>query len=337
MTRKLTYNKKIVFLSALTGALAIIYILTFVLDPENRRAQAFAWLDSSFIDMADRIEIYGINGNTELVRRNNAWFYSTGSTEYPVKQGRVEDLFAALSRKEPYPLRATSQEARQRLGLTEDSASRIIVRGGAGLPLLDLLIGRAAAVGSEIYLRRGGWNEIYSGEDRFTLFTDSNPVSWYDLRLFSGAGSARSSYTVDSVQQADIKPSGSAAYVLRRRGAGWIIQGDESAVLDTTKIDAWLRSVLEVEGVDFANAIYGDGIFADGNPADGNLANDGFELVDGGVTLRFGDGTSRSIQLGRVNARNNLGARITDSPYTYVIEERLLNLLLRESSYFLRE
>ena len=316
MTHKPTYNKKIVFLSALVAALAIVYILTFVLDPDNSRSSAFAWLDSSSSDMADRIEIYGVNGNTELVRKNDAWFFTNDTMEYRAKQGRVEDLFAALSRKELYPQRAASQEARQRLGLTEDSASRIIVRGGAGLPLLDLLVGRATALGSEIYLRRGGRNEIYSGEDRFTFFTDSNPVSWCDLKLFSGSESGIVPYSIGSVQQADIKPSGGEAFALRRTGAGWVIQGNENAV-DTTKADAWLRSVLEAEGEDFAG--------------------DDFELVDGGVTLWFGDGTSRDIQFGRVNALSGLGARITDSPYTYVIGNLTFNNFLRESSYFMRE
>jgi hypothetical protein len=327
MTKKLTYNRKIVFLSALVAALAIIYILTFVFDPANRRSAAFAWLDSSYFDMADRIEIYGINGNIELVRRNNVWSFSAGEADYPVKQGRVEDLFAALSRKDIYPLRAASQEARQRLGLTEDSASRIIIRGGAGLPLLDLMIGRAAAVGSEIYLRRGGWNEIYSGEDRFTFFTDSGPVTWYDLRLFPASENGRPLYIIDDVQQADIRSSGNEVFVLRRMGAGWIIVGNESAVLENTRVDAWLRSVLEAEGEDFAGA----------NPGGANLGGDDFEFINGGITLWFGDGTSRAIQPGLIIAQNKLGARISGSPYTFIIGERTFNNLFRESAYFIRE
>ncbi|MDR1803075.1 MAG: DUF4340 domain-containing protein [Treponema sp.] len=317
MTKKIVYNKKIVILSALVAALAIIYVLTFVLDPANRRGTAFAWLDPSSFDMADRIEIYGINGNTELVRRNNVWFFSAATAEYPVKQGRVEDLFAALSRKEPYPQRASSQEARERLGLTEDSASRIIIRGGAGLPLLDLLIGRAAAVGSEIYLRRGSWNEIYSGEDRFTVFTDSSPISWCDLRLFLNDESGLAPYTIDAVQQADVKPLDGDAYVLRRRGAGWIIQGDEGAVLDTTKVDGWLRAVLEAEGDTFSG---GDISFAEAS-----------------VTLWLGDGTSRTIQVSGPDADNSRKAAVSGSPYVYLLAEWNFNRLFRESSYFLRE
>jgi hypothetical protein len=319
MTNKTSYNKKIVFLSALVAALTIIYVLTFVLDPGNSRSAAFAWLDSSNFDMADRIEIYGVNGNTELVRRNNAWFFSatTTGTEYPVKQGRVEDLFTALSRKDVYPLRATSREARERLGLTEDSASRIIVHGGAGLPLLDLLIGRAAAVGSEIYLRRGGWNEIYSGEDRFTLFTDFDPVSWCDLRLFSGVESGIVPYTIDFVQQADVNLSSGDAYVLRRSGAGWIIQGDEEAVLDTTRVDAWLRTVLEAECDTFS---------------EGEIS-----FVEASVTLWFGDGTSRTIQVSNPDTDNYRKATVSLSPYVYLLAEWNFNRLFRESSYFIRD
>jgi len=317
MTNKFAYNKKIVFLSALVAALAIVYILTFVLDPGNSRSAAFSWLDSSNFDMADRIEIYGVNGNTELVRKNNAWFFSTGTVELPAKQGRVEDLFAALSRKDVYPLRASSQEARQRLGLTEDSASRIIVRGGAGLPLLDLLIGRAAAVGSEIYLRRGGWNEIYSGEDRFTVFTDSSPISWCDLRLFSNVGGGLAPYTIEAVQQADIELSGGEGFTLRRREATWIIPGDEGAVLDTTRVDGWLRSVLEAEGDTFG---------------EGDIS-----FVEASVTLWLGDGTSRTIEVSIPDGDNYRKATVSGSPYVYLLAEWNFNRLFRESSYFLRE
>jgi hypothetical protein len=317
MTNKFSYNKKIVLLSAVAAALAIVYILTFVLDPDNRRPAAFSWFESSNLDMADRVEIYGVNGNTELVRRNNTWFYSTGTGEFPAKQGRVEDLFAALSRKDIYPLRASSQEARERLGLTENSASRIMVRGGAGLPLLDLLIGRATAVGSEIYLRRGGWNEIYSGEDRFTIFTDANPISWCDLRLFSVSESDIMPYTIEAVQQADIELSDGTAYTVRRRGAGWILPGDESAVLDTTVVDAWLRTVLEAEGDSFG---------------DGEIG-----FVEASITLRFGDGSSRTIQASISDADNYRKMTVSLSPYIYLLAERNFNRLFRESSYFLRE
>ena len=39
------YKKKVMILSALVVVLVAVYILSFVLDSENRRDAAFAWLD----------------------------------------------------------------------------------------------------------------------------------------------------------------------------------------------------------------------------------------------------------------------------------------------------
>jgi len=348
----MTYRKKIVVLSALVAALAITYILTFVLDPAAARAAAFAWLDASAQDMADRVEIYGYNGYTELSRRNNVWFASTADGDYPVKQGRVDDLFAALSRKAAYSQTASSTEAAERLSLTENSASRITVRGGAGLPLLDLMIGRAAALGSEIYMRRAASSEIYSGEDRFTYFTDATPASWYDLRLLASLGPDN----IEAVQQADLilpatnissgnftgvntiddnqsgdnqsdddqsgdNTSGEITwgeiFTLRRRGGTWIIVGNENTMLEPTRVDAWLRSVLEAEADGFAPA--------------------GGVDVDASITLRLGDGTSRTIQAGPPGANGERSVRVAGSPYTYALGEWNFSRLWRESAYFIRD
>ncbi len=147
----MTYKKKAVVLSVIVAVLALIYILTFVFDPENRSSAAFAWLDPSLLVMADGIEISGTENRIVLRRRNNVWFVADGTGEFPAKQDRVADLFALLTRKGNYPVRASSSEGIERLGLKEESASRITVRGGVGLPLLDLLIGSANALGTEVY------------------------------------------------------------------------------------------------------------------------------------------------------------------------------------------
>jgi len=182
-----TYKKKVLLLSAIVAVLALIYILTFVFDSESLSGAAFAWLDPSLSVMADGIEISGPESRTVLRRRIGAWFVSGDSGEFPAKQERVDDLFDLLGRKANYPVRSSSQEGIERLGLTEESASRIVVRGGAGLPLLDLLIGSADALGREIYLRRAPWNQVYSAEDKFSYFINLRANSWYDLRLFGEA------------------------------------------------------------------------------------------------------------------------------------------------------
>jgi len=324
------FKKKAAILSALIFILALVYILSFVFDPQRQTGKAFAWLEREFLDLADRIEIYesGNAGNKiVLYRKNNFWVVPSAAMDYPAKQGRVEDLLAALSQKGIYLHRAASTQARERLGLGEGIASRIVVRGGAGLPLLDLLIGTGDALGQGVYLRRAGKNEIYSGEDNFTFYTGSDVGFWFDLRLFpadtvplrgSNQGRLTNTLTVDSVQQADVTLPGNDAlpFILRRSGSGWIIPGNENAVIDSTRVEGWLRSVLEAEGDNFTDEVP--------------------ESVEGSITLWFGNGTRSAIQIGLQDEDKRRSAVVSESEFVYVLSEWIINRLFRDSLYFLK-
>ncbi|MCL2319764.1 MAG: DUF4340 domain-containing protein [Treponema sp.] len=252
----------------------------------------------------------------------------------------MDDLLAVLSRRDLYPLRSVSQEGRDRLGFAEGKSSRIVIRGGAGLPLLDLLIGTGDVLGRDVYLKRADQDEIYSGEDRFTIFTDSKPNAWYDLRLFpadnqsapgrggAAAPAASGAYSINAgqVQEAEISlprsngeggaPAPQGTFVLRRDSRGWIIPGNEGAALDTTKVESWLRAVLEAEGEDFSSEA----------PA----------AVDGHITLRLGDGTVRTIQAGPADSDKRRNITVSGSKLVYVFSEWPFSRLFREQTYFLK-
>lgn len=313
----MTFRKKAAFLSALVAVLALANILTVILDPVKRRHDSFAWLDPSLIVMADRIELYGSSGVTILERRNNKWVCQGENAEYPVKQARVGDLLSALSRKGAYSRRAASAEARRALALDEGHSSRVIVRGGAGLPLLDLLIGTADALGREVYLRKSAQNDIYSGEDFFTLYTESKSVSWYDLRLFP---LETGFLTTDTVQQAEISllfgniSDEKQSFILRREKSGWIIPGEEQAALDSLRLESWLRSVLEAEGDDFSG--------------------ENVEQYEASITLRFGDGAVRYIRAGAADDEKRRGVLVSGSALVYLLSERTLDRIFRDKAYF---
>jgi len=305
-SNNMVYKKKAAILSAIVAVLALIYIMTFIFDPENKSSAAFAWLDPSLLVMADAIEISGYENRIVLRRRNNVWLIADGTGEFPAKQERVADLFALLTRKNNYPVRASSSEGIERLGLREGSASRITVRGGVGLPLLDLLIGSANALGTEVYLRRAGWNQIYSAEDDYSFFTELNARFWYDLRLFTPA-------SVDSIQQVEISfPA--EAYILRRSGRGWIIPGKESIALDAVRVESTLRHLLEAE--------------ADGYGVDAP------ETIEASVTVQFGNGSTKTLRAGPSTEQGSRYAAVSGSPYFYILTERTFNNLFRESSFF---
>ena len=303
-----TSKRKIAVLSALVAVLAVIYILILVLDSISVRSDAFAWLERHLIVMADGIDISGPQGEISLSRKNNAWVFAAGPGEFPVKQSRVDDLFAVLSGRNIYPLRAASIEARQSLGLTEDNASRIRIRGGAGLPLLDLLVGGDDVMGREVYLRRAGTNQIYSGEDQFTSFINSRPSFWYDLRLFNAVN-------IDAVQQAEIAPPAGTAFFLRRSGGGWIIPGNDSQV-DTLRVESWLRSVVEAEGGDFStNPLY---------------------EIEGSITLWLADGTMKKLTAGPADEEGNRSAMVSGSSFVYYFPNRAISRLFIGAQYFIK-
>ena len=306
----MTYKIKVAFLSALVVILALIYILILVFDRDYRRSDVFAWLDPGLIVMADRIEITGTAGRIALNRRNNNWFFDAGNIELPVRQSRVDDLFTLLSGRAVYPVRAASPAAIDRLGLAEGTAHRILVRGGAGLPLLDLLIGGEDVLGREVYLRMSGRNQIHSGEGDFTFFTNLSPIAWYDLRLFQP-------FNVEVVQQADLNLPGGEAFSLRRSGAGWVILG-ENVSIEPLRVEAWLRAVIEMQGDDF--------VF-DAPP----------ENIDGSITLRLGDGSTRVLEVGRIYEEERWLATVGGTSLVYSLSDWNFNRIFRDSAHFVRD
>ena len=327
----MTYKKKASILAAVVAALALANIFTFVFVPGASRSNSFAWLDTTFLASADRIELYGRdaisaegnNNGTPIVlsRKNNRWVFQGDKAELPVKQARVEDLFASISRKAVYPKRAVSVEARKALVLEEGRSSRIVIHGGAGLPLLDLMIGTADALSREVYLRKAGQNDIYSGEDLFTVYTESNPVYWYDLRLFPADDRAPTELlSVEAVQQAEIsifseETAEKSQFTLQRERSGWVILHDENTAVDSQRADAWLRSVLEAEADDFGTE----------TP----------ELIDRSITLHFGNGKTSIIQAGQIDMENT-GALVSDSDHGFVFSNRTASRLFREKLHFLK-
>ena len=304
----MNYKKKVTILSALLVVLALTYIIILFFDSDRRGESPFAWLEASQFVMADRIEVSGMNGQVVLRRINDTWFLSEGSVDYPARQSSVEDLISSLSRKEIYPIRALSSEARERLGLDGNNSSRIRVSGGAGLPLLDLLIGNTDALGREVYLKSADSNEIHSAEDRFTFFTEANSDFWMDRRLFSTA-------SITDVQQIEVSLPEGEPYVLRRGGAGWILHGSSNEV-DVTRVDSWLRGILEAEAESFTLE----------SP----------ETIEVTIVLYMGDGQTKAMLAGPLDEMNMRQVLVSDSSFIYLLSEWTQNRLFRESSFFLR-
>jgi len=272
------YRTKVIVLSCAAAALALAYALGVAFDPARRgaRADAYAWLDPRDADRIYSIAISAAGGADPVVllrAPGGGWVVAgEGGARYPARQARVGDFVAELSRRAPFPVRATSAAAHERLSLGEADAARVTAAGAAGPPLLDLLIGRQS--GRNAYMRRAGRGEVRSGEDRFSHYVQAGRGSWYNLMFFPENDGGL--FSIQDVARVSAYPPGGAApMVFTRSGRAWAA-GFEIAALNSLRVDAFVRDIMLSSGESFASG-------------------EGAAFGDSRLALEFADGTSAEI------------------------------------------
>jgi len=323
----MTYKKKFTILSGIIAALAVIYILTIIFDPERRgsRSAAYSWLDSRQTDKISGIIITKADETITLARNGGKWFVSYNGKDYPARTTRVEDLIAALTKRAPYPVRSSSASTHERLSLTEGQAVRITVAAGAGLPLLNLLIGQPDMTGQNVYLRKQEQNEVRSGEDIFTSYTNPSLISWYNLRLFPETESG--GMDAANVQRLTVYPSADSGrqdgngdvtpQIFTRSGKAWTFNF-ELANPDMGKVESYIRDILAVSGDDFDDSITSsDSVFNNSR-----------------IVMELGDGSIRTIRLGPPDKNDGRLAVVSGSDWVYVIPGWICQRLFVDAEYF---
>jgi hypothetical protein len=312
----MSYKRKLYLLSGLTAALALIYILSLVFDPDRTGARraAHTWLDPKNLDRVDGIVISGGAGeDLELRRRGGPWMVVRGENEYPARELRVDDFLRVLSSRGEWPVRSASSASHRSFGLEEGTARRVRVLGGPGLPLLDILVGRGDSTGREVFVRRTGADEVRSGEDRLTVYLGDRVNSWYNLRLFPESESG----TLDAgnVQRLSLYAEGEER-TWSRGGGEWIIGGMELARPDRNRVETYIRGILNTEAEDFA---------AQGeSPGTG-----GARLV-----LELDDGSLRTLLTGAADESGKRLASVSGSSYVYVLSGWASERIFREAAWF---
>jgi len=302
------YKKKLNVLLGIIAALAVIYILTIIFDPERRgtRSAAYSWLDPAETGKISGIIIANSGDSINLARNGGKWFVSHDGKDYPAKAVRVEDFIAALAKRAPYPLRSSSASFHERLSLTDDQSTRVIVAAGAGLPLLNLLIGQSDLTGQNVYLRKQGQNEVRSGEDIFSVYTKSEVTAWYNLRLFpeSEGGKLDASH----VQRLTVYPPSAddggevPVRIFTRKGRGWTFNF-ELANPDIKKVDNYIHDIINISGDDFAASVA---------PSDSLFNNSR-------IVLELGNGSASTIRLGPPDEDGKCYAAVSGSDWVYSI------------------
>ncbi|HCC37347.1 MAG TPA: hypothetical protein DEQ14_06870 [Treponema sp.] len=320
----MTYKRKFAILSAITAALAIAYILGVVFEPERRseRNAAFSWLEPRIVPRIDTITITKGETALTLLLQGGRWYVSQNEKKYPAKQLRAADFVGLFTRRAPYPVLSTSASSHERLGLDEAFATRITFSGGEDSPVLDILIGQPDVTGRNVYMRKYGQNEVYSGENVFTAYTSGELSSWYNLRLIPETEDGR--LDIDQIQRLTVysdSSDASAAQVFTRNGREWTVSGMEIPELDMSAIDAYARGVLTAEGSEFNDTI----------------SVDAPELNESRILIELGNGEIKSIRFSAPDENDNRLAAVSGSDLVYSIPMWVSARLFYENDHFKKQ
>jgi len=302
----MVYKKKVIVLSCVIASLVLVYIGAVVFDPARRgaRADVYTWLDPRDIDRISGITITLPDSDTVILTRNGRhWFVSRNGRNYPARHTRVNDFITELTRRAPYPMRATSAAAHTRLSLTEPEAARVTVSGIIGPPLLDLLIGQNDLSGRNVYMRRAGRNEVRAGEDRFSVYVWAAANSWYNLLLFPESEDGIPG--VQDVMRLTVYPPANEAgettpMVFTRVARAWEVNFETEA-LNQIRVDTFVRDILMSAGESFADPMIG-AVFGDSR-----------------LVLEFEGGNTTTISFTEPDQNNRRQASVSSTNFVYEI------------------
>lgn len=321
----MTFRKKLISLSAVAGALFLLYVLSFVFSGENRARRGALWtpLDASAAKNAAAVELRRQEAAVRLENQNGSWKVLRDEAAYPARAKRVESLFEALTKSGAYPVRSSSEGSYEKFGVTDQAAAgKIIVRDGGGV-IAELYFGDTDSTGKEIYIRAGSGGPVRSGDDAFSGFFNGTEKDWFDLRLFpdhDGAG-----LNADSVQRIVVQPlpgdEGPAApYTLVRGEKSWKFEDDGGEALSATVL-SFINYLLDASGDDFISEKELLGV-----PFSGELGSVVLERGEGSAGSRYGERIN--IILGP-KAGEKQPARVSGSDAAFALGDWTVEQLFR--------
>jgi len=314
----MTYKNKIISLSGVIAALAIVYVLSIIFDPQARgaRSDLYSWLEPGQNNRISGITITREGETVNISQNGGKWFVSRNGKDFPARRVRVEDFLSALSKKAPYPVRSSNASSHERLSLTPDNAVQITVSAGAGPPLLALLIGQTDITGQNVYLRKQGQNEVRSGEDKFSVYTDSMLSSWFNLRLFPENEEGK--LDAKDIQRLIVyPPENGQSQIFTRSNKEWTFNFN-IANPDFNRVDSYIRDILIVSGDDFVDDV---------SPSD-PMFN------DSRVIMELGNGSTKTLRLGPAIDNGGRYASVSGSDYVYSLPAWAVRRIFVDNDYF---
>ncbi len=168
-----------------------------------------------------------------LERQDEVWRVEQAGG-YPADKTKVDKLLDDLEQAKVRRAVVTSSRYHETLKVTEKENERRVRVWEAGKddPAIDLVLGSSPNYGVN-HVRRIGENPVYEvrGLSPWSMQADSG--AWIDKQLLD--------IEADDVTELTLRNE-HGEIVLGRREDGWVVLGDESAAVDSSKIDSFVRS-----------------------------------------------------------------------------------------------
>lgn len=311
------YNRAVTIRIVVLILLVVLYFLQIMYEEVQRNSDAkiFSWLARDEAERSTLLYIENYNKEQILLQRNNnVWYLRKGQELFPAKQAVVLDLLGILSSRSVYSSAADSEAAAERLGLDEETASRIIVYGKQNeAPLLDLCVGINDHSANRVYVRRANSSHIYQTADVYTSFLTSGENIYLDLSLFP---SDSASFDADDVQRVLIEHRRKDGFALQRSsGNEWFFHDAVYQKLDQTAVRSYIG---------FLSRLEADAIASDATSFDYDMR----------ITLELGDLSTRSlfVSFDRINGLYPIWTK--DSDTIFLMNESGLERLAVNRSFF---
>ena len=311
----MTYKNRFIFLVSLIAVLALVYIanIIFTSNLTGSGSSAYAWLDSKSAPKISRISVNSGEQDYELVRKNNNWFVSYNGHEYPARQARIDDLLSSLTKRAEYPVRTSSVSAHERFGVGDDAPGAVL--HGDFSVILGLFLGNDDVLKNESYYRKAGQNEVRSGSGDIKSYLKGSANTWYNLRLVTD--SEGGNVDIENVQRVSVY-SGNQTQIFSRKNRGWEISGIKADNPSAVNIEAYIRSILSIEGDNFADFYLRD------DPMFGNNR----------IVIEFGNAGITAIHLSEADETGRVHAYISGGEFVYSIPSWAAGRLYRDASSF---
>jgi hypothetical protein len=316
------YRTKLIALSSVLGALAVLFLASVVFSPENtwRRAAAGRLIASSGLSDVASVEIKAPASDIVLAASGGAWTIKSGDAIYPAQSGRVESFVKALLGASELIQVSKSKDNWAGFEVTDEAAKRVTVKNVKGAVVGDFLVGKQEPTARGIYVRMAGKDPVFQTPNSFGSYLQNEAKYWEYLRLLPEG------LKIENVQSFEVKANlslddtgsrkiGESYRLVRGKGEAWSAEGRADISIDASKATTAVRNVLDFEAADFS-----------AEKAD----QAGLTAPSATVYLAIGNGNSYQINVGsRIKDSGKFYLSVSGGKYVYLAESWMIENIVK--------